>query len=134
MNNVILLGRLVRDPEVRYSQGEEQKCTARYTLAVDRRGKDAGADFVSCVSFGRTAEFMERFGKKGVKFCVEGRIHTGSYERDGQKVYTTDVVVESLEFAESKNSSDQNPAPAPATNNDGFMNIPDDIAEDLPFN
>ncbi len=150
MNKVILMGRLTRDPEVRYSQGESSTAVARYTLAVDRRfvrnngGDQQTADFINCVSFGRTAEFAEKYFHKGIKIAVTGRIQTGSYtNRDGQKVYTTEVVVEEQEFAESKNAnSDQfgggysAPAqrPAPSAAGDGFMNIPDGIDEELPFN
>ena len=145
MNRVILMGRLTRDAEVRYSQGANQTAIARFTLAVDRRFKRDGdeqtADFISCVAFNKTAEFIERFGRKGTKFVVEGRIQTGSYtNKDGQKVYTTDVVVENVEFAESKaNASDsQGSQEAPTgpvpTGADGFMNIPDGIGEELPFN
>ena len=110
MNKVILMGRLTRDPEVRYSQGDTPTAFARYTLAVDRRfnrnGDDATADFISCVAFGRSAEFAEKYLHKGTKIALTGRIQTGSYtNRDGVKVYTTDVVVEDQEFAESKNSS-----------------------------
>lgn len=143
MNKVILMGRLTRDPEVRYSQGENAMAIARYTLAVDRRGARDGqqtADFINCVAFGRNGEFAEKYFRKGIKICVEGRIQTGSYtNKDGVKVYTTDVVVESSEFAESKASassgenSTPNSAPAP-TADDGFMNIPDGIDEELPFN
>ena len=148
MNKVLLMGRLTRDAEIRYSQGDNSMAIARFTLAVDRRGRrdnndgQQTADFIGCVAFGRTAEFLERFGKKGTKFVVEGRIQTGSYERDGQRVYTTDVVVENVEFAESKNSAGGNdggfasadrPAPSQAAG-DGFMNIPDGIDEELPFN
>ena len=146
MNKVILMGRLTRDAEVRYSQGDASTAVARFSLAVDRRFKRDGdeqtADFINCVAFGRTGEFMERFGRKGTKFLVEGRIQTGSYtNRDGQKVYTTDVVVEQVEFAESKASNDNNggyvpadrPSPSGAAG-DGFMNIPDGIDEELPFN
>ena len=147
MNKVILMGRLTRDPEVRYSQGDASTAIARFSLAVDRRfkrdGDDQSADFINCVAFGRTAEFMERYARKGTKFLVEGRIQTGSYtNKDGQKVYTTDVVVEQVEFAESKASSDNNnggyvpadrPSPSGAAG-DGFMNIPDGIDEELPFN
>ena len=148
MNKVILVGRLTRDAEVRYSQGENAMAVARFTLAVDRRvrrdnaGGDQTADFTSCVAFGRTAEFLERFGRKGVKFVLEGRIQTGSYtNREGQKVYTTDVVAENVEFAESKNASGNSgggyapmdrPTPSSAAG-DGFMNIPDGIDEELPF-
>ena len=143
------MGRLTRDPEVRYSQGANSLAIARYTLAVDRRFRregEATADFISCVAFGKQAEFSERYLRQGVKIAVTGRIQTGSYtNRDGQKVYTTDVVVEEQEFAESKGSADVNrgsnsfqaaaPAPAPAFDaGDGFMNIPDGIDEELPFN
>ena len=111
MNKVILMGRLTRDPEVRYSAGESGTAIARYTLAVDRRFKrdgEATADFINCVSFGRTAEFAEKYFRQGLKIIVSGRIQTGSYtNRDGQKVYTTEVVVEEQEFAEGKNSSQQ---------------------------
>ena len=147
MNKVILMGRLTRDPEVRYSQGDASTAVGRFSLAVDRRFKRDGdeqtADFINCVAFGRTAEFLERFGRKGTKFVVEGRIQTGSYtNKDGQRVYTTDVVVEQLEFAESKASGEGNnggyvpadrPSPSGAAG-DGFMNIPDGIDEELPFN
>ena len=110
MNRVILMGRLTRDAEIRYSQGESSTAIARFSLAVDRRfrreGDEQTADFINCVAFGRTAEFMERFGRKGTKFVAEGRIQTGSYtNKDGQRVYTTDVVVESVEFAESKSAA-----------------------------
>ena len=140
MNKVILMGRLTRDPEVRYSTGENALAIARYTLAVDRRFRkdgEATADFISCVSFGRTAEFAEKHFRQGLRIVVSGRIQTGSYtNRDGQKVYTTEVVVEEQEFAESKKSSEasqssQTPSP---TGSDGFMNIPDGIEEELPFN
>ena len=145
MNKVILMGRLTRDAEIRYSQGETANAVARFSLAVDRRfrreGDEQTADFINCVAFGKTAEFLERFGRKGTKFVVEGRIQTGSYtNREGQKVYTTDVVVENVEFAESKASSDNSgytpasiPSPSQAAN-DGFMIIPDGIDEELPFN
>ena len=147
MNKVILMGRLTRDPEVRYSQGGENPLAiARFTLAVDRRFKrdgEATADFISCVAFGRQAEHAERFYRQGLKVVITGRIQTGSYtNKDGVKVYTTEVVVEEQEFAESKNSAGSAdnsgfaPAgrPAPAAAGDGFMNIPDGIDEELPFN
>ena len=147
MNKVELMGRLTRDPEVRYSQGEASTAVARYTLAVDRRfrrqGDEQSTDFISCVSFGKTAEFVERYLKQGTKIAGCGRIQTGSYtNKDGQRVYTTDVVLEELEFAESKNASggnreESNPAPVPQpsqANGDGFMNIPDGIDEELPWN
>lgn len=144
MNKVILMGRLTRDPEVRYTQGEEPMAIARFTLAVDRRGKrdgEASADFPSCVCFRRTAEFIEKYAHQGTKLVVVGRIQTGSYtNRDGQKVYTTDVVVEEAEFAESKaaaqrnreESSQERPEPMPV-DADGFMNIPEGFDEELPF-
>lgn len=144
MNKVILMGRLTRDPEVRYSQGANQTAVARFSLAVDRRFKRDGeqdADFINCVAFGKTGEFLEKYGRKGTKFVIEGRIQTGSYtNKDGQKVYTTDVVAENVEFAESKNASgggSYNAEPtnaAPSGAGDGFMNIPDGIEEELPFN
>ena len=147
MNKVILMGRLTRDAEVRYSQGDNSMAIARFSLAVDRRASrnntngEQTADFINCVAFGRTAEFFERFGRKGTKFLVEGRIQTGSYtNKDGQKVYTTDVVVENTEFAESKGTGSSDGGFAPAdrptpsqASNDGFMNIPDGIDEELPF-
>ena len=148
MNKVILMGRLTRDPEVRYSQGENATAVARYTLAVDRRfsrnNDEQTADFINCVAFGRAGEFAEKYLHKGTKIAVTGRIQTGSYtNKDGVRVYTTDVVVEDHEFAESKNASsagDGGYAPAgrsesaPASAGDGFMNIPDGIDEELPFN
>lgn len=138
MNKVILLARLTRDPEVRYSQGNEPMAIARYGLAVNRRFKRDGeqeADFINCVAFGKNAEFAEKYLKKGTKILIEGRIQTGSYtNKDGVKVYTTDVVVESQEFAESKQSGQNTQErPQPMTDADGFMNIPDGIDE-LPFN
>ncbi len=146
MNKVILMGRLTRDPEVRYSSGDSQMAIARYTLAVDRRFRRDGdaqtADFIGCVAFGRNAEFAEKYLRKGTKILATGRIQTGSYtNKDGQKVYTTDVVIEEQEFAESKSASSDNtgfapvdrPSPSSAIG-DGFMNIPDGIDEELPFN
>ena len=145
MNKVILMGRLTRDAEVRYSHGDASTAVARFTLAVDRRFKrdndEQSADFIGCVAFGKTGEFLERYGRKGTKFLVEGRIQTGSYtNKDGQRVYTTDVVTENIEFAESKASSENSgyvpasrPSPSGAAG-DGFMNIPDGIDEELPFN
>lgn len=136
MNKVILLGRLVRDPDVRYSQGENASAVARYTLAVDRRFKREGeqqADFISCVAFGKSAEFAEKYLRQGTKIAVVGRIQTGSYtNKDGQKVYTTDVIVEEQEFAESKNAS-RNEGSTQTADANGFMNIPDSVAEELPF-
>lgn len=139
MNKVILMGRIVRDAEVRYSQGDKSTAVARFSLAVDRKYKkdeEQTADFINCIAFGKTGEFMEKFGHKGTKFLVEGRIQTGSYtNKDGQKVYTTDVVVEGIEFAESKGNQQSTPRPEPQpSNGDGFMDIPDGIDEMLPFN
>lgn len=146
MNKAILMGRLTKDPEVRYTQGENQMAIARYTLAIDRRYNQNGentADFIPCVAFGKAGEFAERYFRKGTKIAVTGRIQTGSYtNKDGQKVYTTEVVVEEQEFAESKktgegNTSNNASASASADDNslpDGFMNIPDGIDEELPFN
>lgn len=139
MNKVILMGRLCADPEVRYSQNENQTAVARYRLAVDRRFKREGeqtADFISCVAFGKAAEFAEKYLRQGTKIAITGRIQTGSYtNREGQKVYTTDVVVEEQEFAESKGASGNIEGSAPqATDPDGFMSLPDGIDEELPFN
>ena len=164
MNKVILMGRLTRDPDIRYSAGENAQAVARYTLAVDRRfrreGSEQTADFIGCVAFGRQAEFAEKYLRQGTKIAITGRIQTGSYTRnDGTRVYTTDIVVEEQEFAESKNAAASSgsgygagsygggnapyqqqpaapaaaPAPAPADPADGFMNIPDGIDEELPF-
>ena len=152
MNKVILMGRLTRDPEIRYSAGENQTAVARYTPAVDRRfrrqGDEQTADFINCVVFGRGAEFAERYLHQGTKIVATGRIQTGSYtNKDGNRVYTTDVVVEEQEFAESKAAASENagggyqqagaaaptrPEPTQAAG-DGFMNIPDAIEEELPF-
>ena len=152
MNKVILMGRLTRDPEVRYSQGENSSAIARYTLAVDRRFRrnnagEQSADFINCVAFGRAAEFAEKYFRQGLKVIVTGRIQTGSYtNKDGQKVYTTDVFIEEQEFAESKSNQGNNsssaasvakPTPNPnpsAPDDNGFMNIPDGLDEELPFN
>ena len=148
MNKVILMGRLTRDPEVRYSQGDNATAIARFTLAVDRRIKrdnEASADYINCVSFGRSAEFAEKYFHKGTKIVIVGRIQTGSYtNKDGQKVYTTDIVIEEQDFAESKAASQQNNSgntqntsnswqtqqPKPRTSPDGFMSAGD---EELPF-
>lgn len=147
MNKVVLMGRLTRDPEVRYSQGDSSLAIARYTLAVDRRFKRDGdeqtADFINCVSFGKTAEFAEKYYHKGIKIAVSGRIQTGSYtNKDGVKVYTTEVVVEDQEFAESKNAqgggqgsgSGYGGGPAPSGASDGFINVPEGIDSEIPFN
>ena len=147
MNKVVLVGRLTRDPEVRYSQGESATAVARYTVAVDRRFKRDGeptADFVPCVVFGRSAEFAEKYFRQGMRVAISGRIQTGSYtNKEGARVYTTDVIVEDQEFAESRGESEANrgsyqqaaPSAAPSVDaGDGFMNIPDGIDEELPFN
>lgn len=139
MNKVILMGRLCADPEVRYSQNENQTAAARYRLAVDRRFKREGdqtADFIPCVAFGKAAQFAEYYLHRGTKIIITGRIQTGSYtNKDGQKIYTTDVVVEDQEFAESKGASGNSGGSAPqAADPDGFMSIPDGIDEELPFN
>ena len=143
MNKVQLVGRLTRDPEIRYSQGENATATARFSVAVNRRFKNAegnyDADFINCVAFGKSAEFVEKYFKKGMAIGLTGRIQTGSYtNKDGQKVYTTDVVVEETEFVESKgassadNSNNSRPTPSASNNND-FMSIPDGVDEELPF-
>ena len=153
MNKVVLVGRLTRDPEVRYSQGDSATAVARYTVAVDRRFKrdnEPTADFIPCVVFGRSAEFAEKYFRQGMRVSVSGRIQTGSYtNKDGVRVYTTEVIVEEQEFAESRAESEANrgslqynnasasqaPASAPSMDaGDGFMNIPDGIDEELPFN
>ncbi len=152
MNKAMLTGRLTRDPDVRYSQGENQMCISRFTLAVERRRrKDQDpnaqtADFISCVAFGKTGEFVEKYAKKGVKFEVVGRIQTGSYQnKEGQTVYTTEVVVEDIGFAESKAASQQATGGASSSSSgtaqnsqpagdDGFVNVPDEIDDELPFN
>lgn len=143
MNKVILMGRLTKDPDVRYSQGEKATAVARYALAVDRKFKrdgEASADFINCIAFGKNGEFAEKYLRKGTKIVVVGRIQTGSYtNKDGQKVYTTDVVVEEHEFAESKKALSENSGNANnqsdafPTDKDGFMNIPDGIDEEIPF-
>lgn len=140
MNVVVLMGRLTRDPEVRYSQGVNSTAVARYTLAVDRpyrREGENNTDFIGCVAFGRNAEFAEKYLRKETKIAITGRIQTGSYvNREGQKVYTTDVVINTQEFAGSRNEA-QEPAqkgqPMPEAGEDGFMNIPDGIDDELPF-
>ena len=145
MNKVILMGRLTRDPEVRYTQGDNSMAIARYTLAVDRRtgrSQDGqqNADFISIVAFGKSGEFAEKYLRKGTKLVVSGRIQTGSYtNKDGATVYTTEVVAEDQEFAESKGTSSSNSGMAggfesrPQMASEGFMNIPEGIDEDLPF-
>lgn len=135
MNSVQLIGRLTRDPEVRYTDGGAS--IARFSLAVERRFKQengADADFINIVSFGKTAEFIEKYFHKGMKIALNGRIQTGSYtDKDGKKVYTTDIVAENVEFCESKGTSSNNNTPAPASDGD-FMNVPDGIDDELPFN
>lgn len=144
MNQVILMGRLTKDPEMRYTQGAEPTAVTRYTLAVNRYGKDEQADFIPCVAFGKRGEFAEKYFRKGMRVLVSGRIQTGSYtNRDGQKVYTTDVILDTQEFADSKGDG-QNRTTAESTGQaqtgqamegmDGFMYIPDDVADEgLPF-
>ena len=148
MNRVILMGRLTRDPEVRYSSGERSMAIARYTLAVDRGFKrgdssEQNADFIPCVAFDKAGEFAERYFRQGMRVLVSGRIQTGSYtNKEGQKVYTTEVIIDTQEFADSKGASDGSssyqastrPSPASAST-DGFMNIPDGVDDEgLPFN
>ena len=137
MNKVIEIGRLTKDPEIRYSQGASSTCVARYTLAVDRKFKQEGqpnADFINCIAFGKLGEFAEKYLHKGIKIAVTGRIQTGSYtNKDGQKVYTTDVVVEEQEFCESKSQSNSQPQPT-QSNDNSWMNIPDGVEDSLPFN
>ena len=143
MNHVILMGRLVKDPDIRYTTGDNAMMIARYTLAVDRRFKREGdeqtADFINCVAFGNAAKFAEKYFRKGIKIAVNGRIQTGSYtNKDGNKVYTTDVIVDAQEFAESKKASDEGGyTPAPQGSHGGsepWINVPDDVDENLPFN
>lgn len=137
MNRVVLMGRLTREPSVRYTEGTNPAAVARFSLAVDRKFKRDGepsADFINCVAFGKTGEFIERYAHQGTKLIAEGRIQTGSYtNKDGTKVFTTDVVLENVEFAESKTAQDRNNNRAtPETDSDGFMSIPDGV-EGLPF-
>lgn len=145
MNKVILMGRLTRDPEVRYSQGANQTAVARFSIAVDRRFKREGepdADFFNCTSFGKQAEFVERYLHKGTKVVLSGRVQNDNYtNKDGQMVYSVRIIVDEIEFAESKNAAGGNgggytggnSAPAASGAGDGFMNIPDGIEEELPF-
>jgi single-strand DNA-binding protein len=142
MNKVFIMGRLTRDPEVRYSQGERSMAIARYSLAVDRRGRksqdgDQTADFINCVAFDKAGEFAEKYFRQGMRVLVSGRIQTGSYtNKDGIKVYTTDIVVEDQEFADSKGAGEnqQQSRPEPSSAGDGFMNISDGVEDDgLPF-
>lgn len=132
MNKVILMGRLTRDPEIRYPQDPEAAAVGRFSLAVDRRFKKDETDFFNCVCFGRQAEFVEKYLKKGIKMLITGRVENNNYtDRDGQKVYAVQIMVEEMEFAESKAANnEQKPAPGVG---DGFMNIPDGIEEELPF-
>ncbi len=143
MNRVILMGRLTRDPEVRYSQGERAMAVVRYTLAVDRRGRrnqegnEQTADFINCVVFDRGGEFAEKYFRQGMRILISGRIQTGSYtNKDGIKVYTTDVIVDEQDFADRKNATSDNSRPESSNAvGDGFMIIPDGVADpDLPFN
>lgn len=134
MNHVHLIGRLTKDPDVKYSQGEKPMAVARYTLAVDRRykkGNEQSADFISCVAFGKNGEFAEKYLRKGLKIAVSGRIQTGSYtNKEGQKVYTTDVIVDEHDFCEKR---DGGQPPTPDGNSDDFMDLPDGLQEELPF-
>ena len=140
MNKVVLVGRLTKNPEVRYSQGENQTAIARYTVAVDRRFKRDGeptADFINCVVFGKSAEFAEKYFRQGLRVAISGRITTGSYtNKDGVKVYTTEVIVEEQEFAESRAESEANKTSNQQTtpSSDDFINVPDGVDESLPFN
>ena len=139
MNKVTLIGRVVRDADIRYSQGANTTCIARYTLAVDRKFKQEGqptADFINCIAFGKLGEFAEKYLHKGVKIAVTGRIQTGSYKnKDGNTVYTTDVVVEEQEFCESKSSNQSQGNGRPQASSDVFMSIPDNLEDEgLPFN
>lgn len=144
MNKVILIGRLTRDCDLKHSQTGQT--VAKFTLAVDRRFKkdnEQSADFIFCTAFGKTAEFCEKYAHKGVKFALVGRIQTGSYDKDGTKVYTTDVIVDEMEFAESKKAQAENTGTAPippesggfadVPEDDGFMNVPEGIDDELPF-
>ena len=144
MNKVHLMGRLTRDPAIKYSNNEKQTAIARYTLAVDRTYKregEAAADFIGCIAFGRSAEFAEKYLRQGTKIAITGRIQTGSYtNKDGVKVYTTDVIVDEQEFAESKAASQQQPqnkapdaSPYGPADGDGFMNVPEGIDSEFPF-
>nr|DAP96647.1 MAG TPA: Single strand binding protein [Caudoviricetes sp.] len=135
MNKVILMGRLTRDPEIRYPQDPEAAAVGRFSLAVDRRFKKDETDFFNCVCFGRQAEFVEKYLKKGIKMLITGRVENNNYtDRDGHKVYAVQIMVEEMEFAESKAAGQSNNEPTPAPGvGDGFMNIPDGIEEELPF-
>ena len=143
MNSVQLIGRLTRDPDVRYSNGETAIAIARFTVAVDRRIKkdsENNADFINCIAFGKTGEVVEKYFRKGQRIALNGRIQTGSYtNNEGQKIYTTGVIAENIEFVESKNSSsgyDSSSKPDPSQASvDGFMDIPDNVDDQgLPFN
>lgn len=147
MNKVFMMGRLTRDPEIRYSQGASQTAIARFSLAVDRRWKREGepdADFFNCTVFGRQADFVEKYLRQGTKVVITGRIQNDNYtNKEGQKVYSVQIIVEEIEFAESKNAAaanasgafhaDSRPSPSQAAG-DGFMSIPDGAEEELPFN
>lgn len=140
MNKVVLMGRLTRDPEVRYASGQDNLCIARYTLAVDRKfrqNNESAADFIPCVAFGKSGEFAEKYFRQGMRVTVSGRIQTGNYTNaEGRKVYTTEVIIEEQEFAESKSSSapaPQEQTPPPQTSSDGFMDVPECLKEELPF-
>lgn len=126
------MGRLTKDVETRYTQGESPIAVSRFTLAVDRKGKNNEADFINCIAFGKQGEFAEKYLRKGMKIALEGHIQTGSYEKDGRKVYTTEVVVDAHYFCESKGQGEEKPRPS--TDSDGFVDFPDSPDEELPFN
>ena len=136
MNKVILIGRLCRDPEIRYSAGAEQKAVANFIIAVDRKYKrdgDPQADFISCTAFGKSAEFVQKYLRKGIKIALEGHWRTDSYEKDGHKIYTNSCIVESMEFVESKKAENNaEPQPQPSPDENGFMSIPDGL-DGVPF-
>ncbi len=128
MNRVILMGRLTKEPELRYTQGENSMAIARYTLAVDRRGRDKQADFIQCIAFGKAGEFAQKYFTKGQRVLVSGRIQTGSYtNKDGNKVYTTDVIVDDQEFADSKSTGEK------VENSEDWMAIPEGGEDEIPF-
>lgn len=135
MNKVILKGRLTRDPEIRYTAGAEQKSVAKFTIAVDRRKKDENsqADFIPCVCFGKTAEMIEKYFRKGQEILLEGRWQTGSFEKDGKKFYTNDCILDHVYFCGKKSNSSDSTEPQQDPN-DGFVSIPEGIDEELPFN
>lgn len=135
MNKIVLMGRLTRDPDIRYSQGQTPTAIGKFSLAVDRRFKREGepdADFFNCIAFGKIGEFVEKYLRKGTKVVLTGRVANDNYEKDGVKHYSVSIIAEEIEFAESK-STQEAPKPQAATSNDGFMNIPTGIDDELPF-